>query len=264
MSKITVLAIVGVLLLGGCTTQSTQKINNYEGQSTVSNKYDSELAARKRVEAAQRYLQQNSLQRAKYHLDKAAAHMDDYPDLHFTLGFYYQLARDYEDADRSFRRALSLDRKNPEYKNSYGQFLCNQGKYDEAMDYFEQAIDTPTYSNVSLAYVNAGRCLKQQNKPKEAVDYFRRALNLNNQLPAALIEMAQYEFEQERYSRTVRYLDRYRKVSRHVPRTLWLALRAESKLGNKDAVSSYALQLENLYPDSKETLEYLDSREQWK
>ncbi|WP_144393815.1 type IV pilus biogenesis/stability protein PilW [Pleionea sediminis] len=264
MTRKTVLMVLIVLgLVAGCTTHSTQNISNYEGQSTVVNRFDESRAAESRVQAAQRYLQQNSLQRAKYHLDKAAEHDDDLPSLHFTLGYYYQMARDYEQADDSFKRALRLDSKNPEFKNAYAQFLCQRGKYDDAMEYFKEAIDTPTYTNISQAYVNAGRCLRTQDKNKEAIDYFRRALNINSELPTALIEMAQYEYDQERFERAVRYIKRYRDVARHIPRTLWLALRAEHKLGNRDAVASYALQLENLYPDSRETLEYLDSREQW-
>lgn len=252
-----------MVLLSACTTESSSNIKNFEGSTTVSTKFDPVLAAQKRVSAAQLYLQRNNLERAKFHLDRAYEHKDDYPDLHFTLGYYYQMAKNYDLADKSFKRAIRLDGDNAEYKNGYGQFLCITEEFEKADEYFKQAINDRTYSNTAQALVNAGTCKARQNKLDEAVDYYRRALNINAKLPAALLEMAQYEFNQGRYARTVQYLERFREVSPHIPRSLWLGLRAEHKLGNKDAVSSYALKLENLYPDSAETIEYLNSREQW-
>jgi type IV pilus assembly protein PilF len=255
--------MVWIVLLSACTTESTSSIKNFEGNTTVSSQFDPELAAQKRVAAARLYLQQNNLERAKFHLDRAYQHKEDYPDLHFTLGYYYQMAKNYDLADKAFRQAIRLDDKNAEYKNGYGQFLCVVKKYDQAEDYFNMAIHDRTYSNTAMALVNAGNCKAQQNKLDEAVDYYRRALNINPKLPAALLEMAQYEYLQGRYDRTVQYLNRFREVAPLNPRSLWIGLRAAHKLGDKDAVSSYALKLQNLYPDSAETLEYLNSREQW-
>ncbi|NVJ50700.1 MAG: type IV pilus biogenesis/stability protein PilW [Gammaproteobacteria bacterium] len=257
------LVILSTLVIVGCTTQTTTTVGNYEGNKTIATSFDPEKAAKDRVGAAQKYLQANNLRRAKYHLDKAAEHKDDLPDLHFTLAFYYQMAKDYEEARNSFERALRLDGDNPEYKNSFARFLCQQGEYRKAERYFEEAINNPTYTHIDQAYVNAGLCQDVQGDKEAALEFYRRALNINPKLPTALIEMAQYEFTLERYSRAKLYVDRYRSVARHTPRSLWLALRIESKLNNKDGVSSYALLLQNMYPDSAETLEYLESKDKW-
>lgn len=248
--------------MSGCTTQTTTKVENFEGSTTVSS-FNERKAAKKRVEAAQVYLQKRNLQRAKYHLDKAIEHDDDYPDVYLTLGFYYELANNFPEAKKAYAEALSLDRRNPEFKNTFARFLCRTGEYDRAEELFEEAINTTTFTRVDQAYVNAGVCQRAQGNNQKALEYFRRAINLNPKLPDALIEIAKYEFDQERYLRAKQYIERYREVSRHTPNTLWLALRVESKLGNKDGVASYALQLQNLYPDSAETMEYLDSKEQW-
>jgi type IV pilus assembly protein PilF len=263
MKYLAVTWVLSVALLTGCTTQTTTNISNFEGSSTVTNKFDETKAAQSRVEAAKLYLQKNSLQRAKFHLDKAASHDDSYPDLYLTLGYYYQIARNEEEAKQAFKKALRLDRDNPEYKNAFGQFLCQQGEYEEAFELLNEAINTPTYSNAAQAYVNAGQCKRQQGDQEQAIDYFRQALNLNKNMPTALIEMAEYEFQQQRYGRTVQYIERYKEEARHTPRSIWLALRAEHKRGNLDAVASYALLLQNMYPDSEETILFLDSKQQW-
>jgi type IV pilus assembly protein PilF len=142
--------------------------------------------------------------------------------------------------------------------------LCGQGEYKNAEKYFSRAIKNPTYTNIAQAFVAAGRCQQQQKRSAEAIEYYRRALNINSKLPAALLEMADYEYKQKRYRRVRSYLDRYLQVASANPRTLWLTLRSEFYLGNKDAVSSAALKLERLFPESKETFEFLDSQERWK
>ncbi len=258
------LALLSIVFVVGCTTETTVgKMSNFEGSGTVRTSVNSNDAAAARVASAQQYVQIRNLERAKFHLDKAAAHNDSYPDLYFTLGFYYQLAKDNVFADRSFKKALELDKNNPDYQNAYGQFLCSIQEYDKAQELFDRVIKNPTYSNAAQTYVNAGVCKKAQGKDQEAADYFIKALNINGKLPSALAEVAQYEFDKERYQRSLSYLKRYLEVAQHTPSTLWLGLRAESRLGNKNAVASYALRLEQMYPDSKETLLFLDTRDQW-
>ena len=255
--------IASLILLVGCTTKSTSSLTNFEGTTSVNQKVDSSKAAAQRVVAARAYLQSQSLERAKFHLDKAREHDDDYPDLYYTLGFYYQLAGQRNNADKAFRRALSLDRRNPEYKNAYGQFLCNGGEFAKAEDYYQAAIATPTYSNIVQAYFNLGICKLKQSETKEAMTLFRKALNINPKFPAALLEMAELEYLEKRYQRTSSYLSRFREVAGPNPRSLWLGLRSSYFLGDKDAVSSYGLKLEQLFPDSEQTAQYLDNQSNW-
>ena len=48
------------------------------------------------------------------------------------------------------------------------------------------------------------------------------------------------------------FLSRYLDANRHTPKSLWLGIRIETELGDKNAVSSYALLLRNQYTDSEE------------
>ncbi|MEE4244557.1 MAG: hypothetical protein V2I33_04055, partial [Kangiellaceae bacterium] len=78
MNRQWVATLVMMIGLVGCSTKSTTEVTNFEGSSTVSSTFDSTNAAIKRVEAAKRYLGRGNLERAKFHLDKAAEHDDDY------------------------------------------------------------------------------------------------------------------------------------------------------------------------------------------
>jgi type IV pilus assembly protein PilF len=59
-------------------------------------------------------------------------------------------------------------------------------------------------------------------------------------------------FDQQNFLQARAYFQRYLAVGAQNPRTLWLGIRIEHALDDRDAVASYALQLKNKYPDSPE------------
>jgi type IV pilus assembly protein PilF len=64
--------------------------------------------------------------------------------------------------------------------------------------------------------------------------------------------MAAISYEDAQYLPARAYLQRYLVVARHTARSLWLGIRIERKLGDVDAVASYALALSNRFPESDE------------
>ena len=72
--------------------------------------------------------------------------------------------------------------------------------------------------------------------------------------------MSGISYDLERYLPSRGYLQRYLEIAKHTPKSLWLGIRIERELGDRDALASYALQLENGYPDSQETRLLLESK----
>ena len=73
--------------------------------------------------------------------------------------------------------------------------------------------------------------------------------------------MADVEYVDGNYSLAANYLANYRQRVRQLPpRGLWLGVRLEHRLNNRDGEASYGLQLEKMFPDSKENLAY----QQWR
>ena len=62
--------------------------------------------------------------------------------------------------------------------------------------------------------------------------------------------MAKLSFETGRYLPARGYLQRYVAAAKHTAESLWLGIQIEQQLGDKDAISSYALLLKNTFPDS--------------
>ena len=136
--------------------------------------------------------------------------------------------------------------------NNYARFLCQIGRNSEAEPIFIEAAANPLYPTPDLAITNAGICAYQDERKEDAEKYFRRALEINPKSAIALLQMAQLGFDKKNYLSTRAHLQRYLEVSRHSPSSLWLGIKVENELGDKNALSSYALSLKNNFPDSEE------------
>lgn len=232
-----------LLLLGACQ------------QSPVNNKpaADPQKLAQVNTELAFQYMQEGEYEIAIRKLDKAFEAVPGYVDAHNAMGLVSSRLGRFDDAEDSFRRALRFDPDNSSALNNYGQFLCQRGRYEEGQQQFLKAVDNPLYKIPAVAYSNAGSCALDAGDLAAAENHFRAALELDPRLGPALIQMADISHRLERYLPARAYLQRYLEGAPHTARTLWLGILIERELGDRDALASYALQLEKNFPDSTET-----------
>ena len=118
-------------------------------------------------------------------------------------------------------------------------------------------VNTLRYKTPESALENAGVCAAQIPNAEKAEDYLRKALSINDKLPVALAEMADLMFKKQNYLSTRAYLQRFGEVSKPTARSLWLGIRTERKLGDKEAEARYAKLLQSQYPDSLEFKRWL-------
>ena len=88
---------------------------------------------------------------------------------------------------------------------------------------------------------------------------FLRALRIDASLPQVNLEMADIAFEKKNLLAARGYYQRFLKLTEKQPqsaRSLWLGIRIERRLGDRDALASYELALKRLYPDSPEYKAY--------
>src|SRR6516164_5953875 len=117
----------------------------------------------------------------------------------------YHQAGQLAEAERHYRKVLASDRKHIGstdllgiIANNLGNVLKEQGKLDEAVAQYRQALAVnPNYVE---AYNNLGNALKQQGKLDEAVAQYQRALALrpnladaHNNLGTALAEQGKLD-----------------------------------------------------------------------
>lgn len=198
------------------------------------------------------YIRQGNYDKALDRLTRAKDADPGYIPVYNALGVTYQNLDEPDNAEDSFQKALKLDAEDPDTLNNYGQFLCRADRAEEADKYFMKAASDPLYQSPEIPFTNAGTCAQMNEQQDKAAEYFSKALSLNPRIPAALLQMSEISFDKDNYSAARNYLKRYLEVARHTSRSLWLGIRIEHELGDKNAVSSYALLLRNDFPGTEE------------
>ncbi len=236
------LLVVIAVLLTACANQSTNP-------KDVSQKRDS---ARIHTELGAGYFSQGQIAIALEEFTEASKIDPGYPMAHNGLGLVYSALGEDAKADASFKRSINLDPANSEARNNYGTFLCSRNRIDESISQFMEAVKNPLYTTKDIAYLNAGICSLRKQDVDNAEIYLQKALQVQPLLHRASYELALIQFNRSKFGLAREYLQTPL-VSSPTPEILWLALRVERQLGDKDAVASYALELRRNYPNSEQT-----------
>ena len=239
-----VYCIALVILVCACNTTSTQ--------NTVSGSYQTNEVAQANINLGIEYLKRGEYENALIKLKKAEKADPRNPSVYNALGLLYQQVNQPEKAEEYFKKSLSLEPANSSTLNNYGLFLCNNNKYEEALEAFQKSANNPLYQTPEVSITNAGTCALNNDKPDLAEGYFRQALERNPKVAPALIQMGEISYDQGNYLSARGYLERYLAIAKHTPKSLWLGIRIEQQLGDKDTLSSYALLLRNNFPDTDE------------
>ncbi len=237
--------------LSGCSTISGSDFRHIRG-------HDTNLAAIN-TQLGIAYMGDNKPDLAMRALRKALQKDPDLVLAHDAIAVLYERLGEFNKADRHFRRALDLDPKNSNAQNNYGAFLCRRGRIKEAEAHFRAALDNPLYAHPEQAWSNWGFCAVKAGDNAKAEIYLRRALHRNPKFAPALLEMARLGYRRKRWRQARAYLERYRAVAPNTPGGLWLAIRIERQLGNRNAAASDALLLKSKYPDSAQARQLLES-----
>lgn len=156
-------------------------------------------------------------------------------------------------AQADFRRSLRLEPDNSEAHNNFGWFLCLRGNAKESIPQFLEALKHPLYATPEVAYANAGVCARKAGDLQAAENYLQRALTLRPGMPEALFGLADVSFARADYATAKSYFLRFQQSAQELnAEQLWLAVRIERKMRDRNSEASYALQLSKRFPESHE------------
>jgi type IV pilus assembly protein PilF len=234
--------VVVALLLGGCASQAERDADAEKLHKRVTTQ--TQLGAT--------YLARNQLDIAQQELDVALELNPDDSQANHIMGLLQIRLKNDAKAEKYFRHAISEDPKNSDARNSYGAFLCERGRLDEADAQFRAALNNPLYKTPEQASLNGGICQLKKPDKNAAAGYFRTTLQYNPRQPQALLYMARYSFETGETLSARGFMQRYFEVTTDTPDALLLAFRIERVLGAKDAQATYAMRLRGKFPDSAE------------
>ncbi len=238
-----------VILLQGCISRAPDQAG-YAPRPV-----DTDVQARARIHAelAAGYLELGSLGVALQEANEALKADPKHVSAYNVLGLVYMELNDDRAAESSFRRALQINGMDSDTNNNYGWFLCQRKREKESIQYFLDALRNPLYTTQEKSWVNAGICSRQAGDLVNAEDYFQRALKLRPNQPQALQQLADITFKRNDFAGAKSFLARLqRDATSQSVEVLWLALRVERRLGDRNAERSLAFQLQKNFPGSRE------------
>jgi type IV pilus assembly protein PilF len=238
-----------MLIVVGCASTGPEPAS-YAPQSGVDS--DAQTRVRIHTELAAGYLELGNYGVALQEAAEALKSDPNYAPALNVLGLVYMELRDDKAAEASFQRALRVSPLDSDSNNNYGWFLCQRKRELESIKYFLAALRNPLYATPDKSWVNAGICVRQTGDLAAAEEYFQKALKLRPTQPQALFQLADIEYKRKNYSEAKANLERMRPGATPNAEMLWLALRVERGLGNRNAEASLGFQLRKNFPDSRE------------
>lgn len=234
-----------VALLGGCGSVSVD-------EGTIKPPAPREERLQAQLDLARGYLENRDLQKARPPVERALEIDPRSWEAHDLMARLLQLEGETELAEESLRRALRLDRDNPRVNNNYGILLCQQGRFEESLEYFRRSVRDTGYPRRSQTFENLGVCARQAGHDEEAREAFERAVRLNARQATSLFELGRYAFRDGDLRRADAYYRAYLDLAAQTAETLWFGVRLARALDDEDREASYGLALRNLFPGSRE------------
>lgn len=251
-----------VLGMVGCATQHSGEAGDQPGNAPMKITTRMQAIAKVHTELAAQYYERAQLGVAIEELGKALQAEPNYAPAYNVRGLINMALHEDRQAEEDFQHSLHLDSSSSETHNNYGWFLCQRGKERDSIKHFMTALKNPLYSTPEKSYLNAGVCSKKGGNAKDAEEFLQKALILRPNMPEALLGLAELSFSGGDYagakSHFIRFIQSGDYSSQHsdsplTAENLWLGVRIERKLGDKNAEQSYALQLRKRFPDARET-----------
>lgn len=257
-SRLSLAAVCAAVALAGCASPGPAA----SGKADLATMSDMTAAQRKvdiRMQLAVGYYEQGKYAYALDEAKLALAADPNYADAYGMRGLIYAAMGETALAEDNFVRARKLAPNNPDLANNYGSFLCQQGRVKEALPLFDAALGNRSYSSPASAANNAGACALKVKDYASAERYLLQALQLTPDLPATNANLAKVYFEKRDYVRAGFFVNRLNKVAKMESLTadvLWLAIKVQHKLGDKDAEAAWVTQLRRHHPGSAEYAAY--------
>ncbi len=223
---------------------------------TESDEPEGRRRARIRLELAAGYFEQGQTTVALDEIKLALAADPSYAPIYTLRGLVYARMNETALAEDSFRRAQQLNPRDPEVAHHYGLFACDQGRYAQAINLFQQALASPVYGGQARTLMAKGVCQVRAGQFEEAESSLARSYELDVGNPITAYNLAALQFrrgDDEKARFTIRKLNNSELANAE---TLWLGVKVERRLGNTEAMQQLAQQLGRRYPESREWAAY--------
>lgn len=249
-----------VFMLASCATKNAglppSSTVNAAAIVTESDETNARKRAKLRVELAIGYFQQGQTTVALDEIKQALAADPTFADAYNLRGLIYMRLDDAAGAEDSFRRAIALDPRDPNVLHNYGWLLCQQNRYADAQQQFTAALSVPTYTERPKTLMTQGLCQLRAGQKAEAERSLSQAYELDASNPVVAYNLASLLAQRGEWSRAQFYIRRVNNSPSASAETLWLGIKIERQLNNREASTQLGGQLQRRFPDSREASAY--------
>ena len=246
------------VLLAGCLNKpvTVGATGNPSDFITDSDETAERRRARLRVELASGYFEQGQTKVALDEIKQSLAIDPTYAEAYNLRGLVYMRLNDIPLAEDSFRRALAVNSRDADVAHNYGWLLCQQGRYSESFKLFAQAAANPTFSGKAKTLMAQGVCQISAGQPSEAEQSLMRSYELDAGNPVTGYNLANLLYARGDLTRAQFYIRRLNNSELANAQTLWLGIKTERKLNNRESVVQLADQLKKRFSQSPEAAAY--------
>ena len=239
--------------MGGCASSPEKGLGGAKADIvTESDEPDARRRARIRLELAIGYFEQGQTTVALDELKQSISADPNFAPAYNLRGLIYMRLNDPGLAEDSFRRALALNPRDADVFHNYGWMLCQQSRFEDSYKAFAQAIAAPLYGGRAKSWMAQGLCQMKAGQPSEAELSFQRSYELDAGNPVTGYNLARLLFQRGEMVRAQFYVRRLNNSDLANSESLWLGIKVERKLDNRDAVQQLAGQLKKRFAQSRE------------
>jgi type IV pilus assembly protein PilF len=223
---------------------------------TTSDEPEVRRRARVRLELAVGYFEQGQTTVALDELKQALVTDPSFAEAYNLRGLIYMRLNDPRLAEDSFRRALALNSRDPDTQHNYGWLMCQQGRYPESLQAFNQVLAHPTYGGRAKTLMAQGLCQARAGQLGEAERSLARSYELDAGNPITGYNLSNLLFQRGEFTRAQFYIRRLNNSEYANAESLWLGVKVERRMNNREAMLQLVDQLKKRYPQSRELAAY--------
>ncbi len=247
------LACLMAVLITGLSACASRTGASADGELvTESDEPDTRKRARIRLELAVGYFEQGQTTIALDELKQSLAADPNYAEAHSLRGLIYLRLNDFRLSEESFRRALAISPRDSNIMHNLGWLHCQQARYPEAEQLFSQALANPQYGERAKTLRAQGLCQVRAGQAAQGEQSLLRSYEFDAGNPITAYNLATLLFQRGDLVRAQFYVRRLNNSELANAESLWLGIKVERRMENRDAMAQLAAQLTKRFPKSRE------------
>jgi type IV pilus assembly protein PilF len=248
--------LLAIMALSGCAGLPGKTGSASPDLATDSDESPVRKRARLRLELAVNYFEQGQTRVALDEVKQALTQDPAYAEAHNLRGLIYLRLGDYRLSEEGFKQSLALNPRDGNTLHNYGWLMCQQGRFSEAGQSFGQALANPIYGDRAKTLMAQGLCESRAGNNADAERSLSRSYELEPGNPVTGFNLSNLLLIRGDLLRSQFYIRRINNSELANAESLWLGIKVERKLDNREAMKQLAEQLGKRFAQSREMQAY--------